>query len=115
MGKTFAIIGYGYMGEALSKRLSGFGMNVIAYDKYLSNYENSFVKEVQLNEIFLNADFNSINEKLDIIGMILKGLCCFCLICFSTVSGRVGTGKNNSPQALPELSSSFPQLSFNTP
>ncbi len=64
MGKTFAIIGYGYMGEALSKRLSGFGMNVIAYDKYLSNYENSFVKEVQLNEIFLNADFVSLHTPL---------------------------------------------------
>ncbi len=75
MGKTFAIIGYGYMGEALSKRLSGFGMNVIAYDKYLSNYENSFVKEVQLNEIFLNADFVSLHTPLTIEtkGMINSG------------------------------------------
>ena len=64
MGKTFAIIGYGFMGEAISKKLSGFGMNVIAYDKYLSNYENSFVKEVQLNEIFLNADFVSLHTPL---------------------------------------------------
>jgi len=64
MGKTFAIIGYGFMGEAISKKLSGFGMNVIAYDKYLSNYENSFAKEVQLNEIFLNADFVSLHTPL---------------------------------------------------
>ena len=71
-GKTFAIIGYGYMGEALSKRLSGFGMNVIAYDKYLSNYENLLVREVQLNEVFSKADFVSLHTPLttETFGMI---------------------------------------------
>ena len=32
LGKTFGIIGYGNMGKAVAKRLSGFGVRVIFYD-----------------------------------------------------------------------------------
>jgi D-3-phosphoglycerate dehydrogenase len=32
LGKTFGIIGYGNMGKATAKRLSGFGVEVIFYD-----------------------------------------------------------------------------------
>ncbi len=65
MGKTFAIIGYGFMGKALAKRLVGFGVNVIAYDKYLSNFQSDFVKEVSLDEVYQNADFVSLHTPLD--------------------------------------------------
>ena len=34
MHRTFGIIGFGNMGEAVSKRLQGFGCKIIAYDKY---------------------------------------------------------------------------------
>ena len=63
-GKTFAIIGYGYMGKALAERLTGFGVNVIAYDKYLKNYGSKFVKEVPLSEVYDSADFVSLHTPL---------------------------------------------------
>ena len=72
MGKTFAIIGYGFMGKALAKRLVGFGVNVIAYDKYLSNFHSDLVKEVSLDEVYQTADFVSLHTPLnqDTIGLI---------------------------------------------
>ena len=37
---TVGIIGFGNMGQAFAKRLSGFGCRVIYYDKYLENLDN---------------------------------------------------------------------------
>lgn len=71
-GKTFAIIGYGYMGEAVAKKLKGFEVNVIAYDKYKTNFSNDFVKEVTLNEIYETANIVSLHTPLTIetIGLV---------------------------------------------
>lgn len=63
-GKTVAIIGYGNMGSAFAKKLSGFDVNVIAYDKYKTNYSNNFVKEVTLNDVFEQADIVSLHTPL---------------------------------------------------
>jgi D-3-phosphoglycerate dehydrogenase / 2-oxoglutarate reductase len=64
MGKVFAIIGYGYMGKALAQRLSGFGMSIIAYDKYISGFGSDTVKEVKMEEVFKTADFVSLHTPL---------------------------------------------------
>lgn len=64
MNRTFAIIGYGYMGEAVSRRLTGFGCEVLAYDKYKSGYGNEFVKETTLQEIYQQADIVSFHVPL---------------------------------------------------
>lgn len=61
MGKTLGIIGYGFMGKAFAQRLSGFGVNVIAYDKYLDNYSDKFVNEVSLEELQKSADIISLH------------------------------------------------------
>lgn len=63
-GKTVGIIGYGNMGSALAKKLSGFSVNVIAYDKYKTNYSDKYVTEVELNNLFENADIISLHTPL---------------------------------------------------
>ena len=65
-GKVMAIIGYGYMGKAFAQRLNGFEMEVIAYDKYISGFGTSHVKEVNLEEIFQRADFVSLHTPLSV-------------------------------------------------
>lgn len=59
MHRTFGIIGYGNMGEAVSKRLSGFGCKVIAYDKYKTGFSNDYTEEVSLVELKERADIVS--------------------------------------------------------
>lgn len=64
MGKTVGIIGYGNMGSAFAKRLKGFDVNVLAYDKYKSNYGNEYVTESSLQEIYDTGDIVSIHLPL---------------------------------------------------
>jgi D-3-phosphoglycerate dehydrogenase len=64
MHRTFGIIGFGNMGEAVSKRLSGFGCKIIAYDKYKKGFGNNYVEEVSLQEFFNRADIVSFHVPL---------------------------------------------------
>lgn len=63
-GKTIGILGYGFMGEAFAKRLIGFDVNCIAYDKYKSDYSSKFVKAVDLDTLFETVDVLSIHLPL---------------------------------------------------
>jgi D-3-phosphoglycerate dehydrogenase len=65
LGKTFGIIGYGNMGKATAKRLSGFGVEVIFYD-ILPNLEDEFAKQVSLEELQERADILSLHIPLDV-------------------------------------------------
>jgi D-3-phosphoglycerate dehydrogenase len=64
MGKTVGIIGYGNMGGAFARRLSGFGVKVISYDKYKKNYADKFTEEVDLQTIFNETDILSMHVPL---------------------------------------------------
>ncbi|MCS7027434.1 MAG: phosphoglycerate dehydrogenase [Bacteroidia bacterium] len=55
-GKTIGIIGYGNVGYALSQRLHGFEMRILAYDKYKTYFSNRYVKEATLEELYEQAD-----------------------------------------------------------
>ena len=55
-GKTVGIIGYGNNGSAFAKKLRGFDVQILAYDKYKVNFGNEFVQEVSLDEIYKKAD-----------------------------------------------------------
>ena len=54
-GKTIGIIGYGHTGQAVARRLSGFGMKVLAYDKYRKGFSDQYVKEATMEQIYQEA------------------------------------------------------------
>lgn len=63
MGKTIGIIGFGYTGTAMARRLSGFGVKILAYDKYKVDYarEMPFVTETTMEQIYEEADILSLH------------------------------------------------------
>jgi len=63
-GKTVGIIGYGFMGSSFARKLSGFGVNVIAYDKYKTGFSDQFAREVSMEEIVKHSDVLSIHVPL---------------------------------------------------
>lgn len=63
-GKTVAIIGYGNMGQSFARKLSGFEVNVIAYDKYLTGFSDRFASEVSMEQVVKHADVLSLHIPL---------------------------------------------------
>jgi D-3-phosphoglycerate dehydrogenase len=63
-GKTVGIIGYGFMGSSFAKKLSGFGVNVIAYDKYKTGFSDHYAREVSMEEIVKHSDVLSLHIPL---------------------------------------------------
>jgi D-3-phosphoglycerate dehydrogenase / 2-oxoglutarate reductase len=55
-GKTVGIIGYGNNGSAFARKLAGFDVEVLAYDKYKTNFSDNYVKEVGLDELYAQSD-----------------------------------------------------------
>ena len=60
-GKTIGIIGYGNMGSSFAEKISGFGAEVIAYDKYKFDYSCQFVTETDLKTVFEKSDILSLH------------------------------------------------------
>lgn len=66
-GKTIGIIGFGYIGKLVAKKLKGFNANVIAYDIIEQDpklLEELDVKMKPLSEILSNADIVTIHVPL---------------------------------------------------
>lgn len=63
-GKTIGIFGYGNMGRAFAKKLSGFDVKVLAYDKYKHGFGGHLVEEVSFERIQEEADVLSIHVPL---------------------------------------------------
>jgi len=63
-GKTVGIIGYGHMGQSFARKLSGFEVNVIAYDKYRTGFSDMYAREVSMEEIVKHSDVLSLHIPL---------------------------------------------------
>ncbi|WP_316737755.1 2-hydroxyacid dehydrogenase [Pedobacter aquatilis] len=63
-GKKVGIIGYGFMGQSFAKKLAGFGVDVMAYDKYKTGFSDDFAREVSMEEIVKHADVLSLHIPL---------------------------------------------------
>ena len=59
-GKTVAIIGYGNNGSAFAQALKGFNINILAYDKYLTDYPYKST----MKRIYKDADIISLHIPL---------------------------------------------------
>ena len=81
-GKTVGIIGTGKIGQVFAKICDGFGMNILAYDKFPA--PNSGLNYVELPELFSKSDIISLHCPLtsdtyhlindETIGMMKKGV-----------------------------------------
>lgn len=63
-GRTVALVGYGHNGQAMAKKLSGFDVKVIAYDKYKTGFSDAYAKEVSMEEVVREADVLSFHIPL---------------------------------------------------
>jgi D-3-phosphoglycerate dehydrogenase len=55
-GKTVGIIGFGNNGSAFAKKLRGFDVNCLAFDKYKTDFGDSFVTESTLDDLLAQSD-----------------------------------------------------------
>jgi len=62
--KTVGIIGYGTMGKAVAKCLTGFGCKVLGYDKYHPIFATPDAISVELDTIFDETDILSLHIPL---------------------------------------------------
>lgn len=65
-GKTVGLVGFGYIGSLVAKKLSGFDCRVIVYDPYANpeTIKNAGCEQVGLEELFETSDFVSIHARL---------------------------------------------------
>lgn len=63
-GRTVGIIGYGFMGRSFARKLAGFGVEVIAYDKYKTGFSDEYAREASMEEIVKHSDVLSLHIPL---------------------------------------------------
>ena len=63
-GKVVGIYGVGHMGGAFASKLSGFGCEIIGYDKYKGEFEQPSIAKVGLEEFFEQTEILSIHVPL---------------------------------------------------
>ncbi|MDA9120821.1 phosphoglycerate dehydrogenase [Flavobacteriales bacterium] len=64
LGRTVGIVGYGNTGQALAKRMAGFGVLAYAYDKYEKGFGSDLIIETNMESIFQEAEVVSLHVPL---------------------------------------------------
>lgn len=59
--KTIAIIGFGHTGAAFAQKLQGFNTKILVHDIFKNNCSNEYVQQVELQQIFSEADVVSLH------------------------------------------------------
>ncbi len=66
--KTIGLVGTGEIAHRVAKRALAFGMNVVGYDPFFTEYDFPFsetgIQQVSFEELLINADFISIHVPL---------------------------------------------------
>lgn len=64
--KTVGIIGFGFIGRLVAEKLSGFHVNILVFDPFVSkDVEDQYnVKLVDLNTLFAESDFVTVHARL---------------------------------------------------
>ena len=67
-GRVVGIIGFGHTGSHFAKKLKGFDVSILAYDKYKINYAEGWdmVKETTLEEVIEGSDIISLHVPLTV-------------------------------------------------
>lgn len=63
-GRTVGIIGYGHMGQSFAQKIKGFGVDIIAYDKYKTGFSDAYVREVSMEEMVKHSEIISFHIPL---------------------------------------------------
>jgi len=64
-GRTVGIIGFGNTGTAFAEKLQGFGVRVLAHDKYRTGFTAGHVEEASLEEVLAGSDAISLHLPLN--------------------------------------------------
>jgi D-3-phosphoglycerate dehydrogenase len=63
-GRTVGILGFGNTGSAVAEKLRGFGVRVIAHDRYLEGFGNDAVEEVSEETLLRESDVLTLHVPL---------------------------------------------------